>query len=265
MSRTTVVLADDHHIVRQGLRTLLEAEGDFAVIGEEADGLKVVALVERLRPDVLLLDVRMPGLNGLEITRQIVQRALKTRIVILSMHANETYVLDALRHGAAGYVLKDAHPSRHARGRPRGDRGPPLSQPRPVRARHRRVRPPSASGPGGCIRDPHHPRAGSPPVGGRKLQRVGDRRSPWHQSPDRGDPSREPDAETRPPKPDRPDPICLPTGDPATGGLRFAAPWPLVLPKNDLCPSRTDRPPAGEHPRGRALRKFGPKNPGNAG
>lgn len=110
MSRTTVVLADDHPIVRQGLRTLLEAEGDFAVIGEEADGLKVVALVERLRPDVLLLDVSMPGLTGLEITRQVVQRALKTRIVILSMHADETYVLDALRHGAAGYVLKDAPP-----------------------------------------------------------------------------------------------------------------------------------------------------------
>ena len=111
MSRTTVVLADDHPIMRQGLRTLLEAEGDFVVIGEEADGLQVVELVERLRPDVLLLDVRMPGLNGLEITRQIVQRALKTRIVILSMHANETYVLEALRHGAAGYVLKDANPA----------------------------------------------------------------------------------------------------------------------------------------------------------
>ena len=111
MSRITVVLADDHPILRQGLRTLLEAEGDFAVIGEEADGLKVVELVERLQPDVLLLDVRMPGLTGLEITRQIVQRARTTRIVILSMHANETYVLEALRNGAAGYVLKDAPPT----------------------------------------------------------------------------------------------------------------------------------------------------------
>lgn len=111
MSRTTVVLADDHHIVRKGLRILLEAEGEFAVIGEEADGLKVVELVERLRPDVLLLDVQMPGLNGLEITRQIVQRTLKTRVIILSMHANETYVREALRYGAHGYVLKDANPS----------------------------------------------------------------------------------------------------------------------------------------------------------
>ena len=111
MSRITVVLADDHHLVRQGLHTLLEAEGDFGVIGEEADGLKVVALVERLRPNVLVLDVQLPGLNGLEITRQIVQRGFQTRIVILSMHANETYVLEALRHGAAGYVLKDANPA----------------------------------------------------------------------------------------------------------------------------------------------------------
>jgi DNA-binding NarL/FixJ family response regulator len=111
MTRTTVVLADDHHIVRKGLRTLLEAEGAIGVIGEEADGLNVVALVERLRPDVLLLDVQMPGLNGLEITRQIVQRSLKTRVIILSMHKNETYVREALRYGAHGYVLKDADPS----------------------------------------------------------------------------------------------------------------------------------------------------------
>ena len=111
MSRITVVLADDHHLVRQGLRALLEAEGDFGVIGEEADGLKVVDLVERLRPNVLVLDVQMPGLNGLEITRRIVQQGFQTRVVILSMHANETYVLEALRHGAAGYVLKDADPA----------------------------------------------------------------------------------------------------------------------------------------------------------
>ncbi len=166
MSRTTVVLADDHHIVRQGLRTLLEAEGDFAVIGEEADGLKVVALVERLRPDVLLLDVRMPGLNGLEITRQIVQRALKTRIVILSMHADRNLVLDALRHGAAGYVLKDAPPSDMLVAVREVTAGRRYLSPALTERAVRRVRPPSASGPGGCIRDPHHPRAGSPPVGG---------------------------------------------------------------------------------------------------
>ena len=111
MSRISVVLADDHHVVRKGLHALLAAEGDLDIVGEEADGLKVVDLVERLRPNILLLDVQMPGLSGLEITRRISQRGLRTRVVILSMHANETYVLEALRHGAAGYVLKDATPA----------------------------------------------------------------------------------------------------------------------------------------------------------
>lgn len=108
MSKTTVVLADDHAIVRQGLRALLEATGEFAVIGEVADGLQVAGTVERLRPNVLVLDVIMPGLNGLEITRQVRKRCPETRVVILSMHANEAYVLQSLRNGAAGYVLKDA-------------------------------------------------------------------------------------------------------------------------------------------------------------
>ena len=102
----TIMLADDHHVVRQGLRTLLETEPDFQVVGETADGLEVMPLLERLQPDVLLLDLMMPGLNGLAITRQIQQYAIKTRVLILSMHANEAYVLEALQHGAAGYVLK---------------------------------------------------------------------------------------------------------------------------------------------------------------
>jgi two-component system response regulator NreC len=102
----TIVLADDHHIVRRGLRALLDAETDFVVVGEAAEGLQVVELVERLQPNVLIVDVQMPGLNGLEVTRQVVQRASQTRILVLSMHANEAYVLQALRNGAAGYVLK---------------------------------------------------------------------------------------------------------------------------------------------------------------
>ena len=105
---TTIVLADDHHIVRQGMRALLEAEPDFRLVGEAGDGLETVQLVERLRPDVLVLDLMMPGLNGLEVTRQVGKRSPQTRVVILSMHANEAYVLEALRNGAVGYVLKDA-------------------------------------------------------------------------------------------------------------------------------------------------------------
>lgn len=105
---TTIVLADDHHVVRQALRTLLDAEPDFAVIGEAADGLKVADLIEELKPDVLVVDLMMPGLNGLDITRQIQQRSFHTRVVILSMYANEAYVLEALQIGAIGYVLKDS-------------------------------------------------------------------------------------------------------------------------------------------------------------
>ena len=105
---TTIVLADDHRVVRQGLRALLEAESGFRLVGEAGDGLETVQLVERLHPDVLVLDLMMPGLNGLEVTLQVGKRSPQTRVVILSMHANEAYVLEALRNGAAGYVLKDA-------------------------------------------------------------------------------------------------------------------------------------------------------------
>lgn len=105
---TTIVLADDHSVVRAGLRALLEGEAGFRVIGEASDGLEAVQNVERLRPDVLVVDVMMPGLNGIEVTRQVRQRLPATKVVVLSMHAHEPYVLEALRHGASGYVLKDA-------------------------------------------------------------------------------------------------------------------------------------------------------------
>lgn len=103
-----IMLADDHQIVRQGLQALLEAEPDMEVIGGVADGLAVSDAVEQLRPDVLVLDLMMPGLNGLDVARLVRQRSPKVQIIILSMHANEAYVLQALRNGASGYVLKDA-------------------------------------------------------------------------------------------------------------------------------------------------------------
>jgi two-component system, NarL family, response regulator NreC len=105
---TTIVLADDHQIVRQGLQALLKAEPNFSVIGEAGDGLEAVTLVERLKPDVLIIDLMLPGLNGLEVTRQVSQRWPQTRVVILSMHVNEAYVLEGLRNGAAAYVLKES-------------------------------------------------------------------------------------------------------------------------------------------------------------
>ena len=104
----TLLLADDHHVVRQGLRALLEAEPDFRVVGEASDGLEVPDLVERLKPNVLVVDLMMPGLSGLEVMRQVSKRSPQTRVVVLSMHSNEAYVLEALRNGAAGYILKDS-------------------------------------------------------------------------------------------------------------------------------------------------------------
>jgi DNA-binding NarL/FixJ family response regulator len=104
------VIADDHAVVRQGLRAVLGAEPDLVVVGEAGDGLEAGALVERLQPDLLIADVMMPGLTGLELTRQVRQRFPDTRVLIVSMYANEAFVIEALRHGASGYVLKEAGP-----------------------------------------------------------------------------------------------------------------------------------------------------------
>jgi DNA-binding NarL/FixJ family response regulator len=104
----TIVLADDHHVVRQGLRALLQAEPDFSIVGEAADGREALTLIEGLKPKVLIVDVMMPGLNGLEVTRQVHQLSAKTRVVVLSMYANEAYVMEALRNGASAYVLKES-------------------------------------------------------------------------------------------------------------------------------------------------------------
>jgi DNA-binding NarL/FixJ family response regulator len=105
---TTIFLADDHHLVREGLRVLLEAEADFSVVGEAADGLSAVQQIERLSPEVAIIDLMMPDLNGLEVARHVRQHRPNTRVVILSMHANEAYVLEALRNGVSAYVLKDS-------------------------------------------------------------------------------------------------------------------------------------------------------------
>ena len=105
-----IVLADDHPVVRAGVRNLLEAEPDMQVVGEVHEALRVEAEVDRLQPDILVLDLLMPDLNGLEVARRVTKRTPGTRIVILSMHANEAYVVEALRNGAIGYVLKGAPP-----------------------------------------------------------------------------------------------------------------------------------------------------------
>lgn len=108
MSPLTIVLADDHAVVRSGLRALLESELVCAVVGEAGNGPEALALVERLQPTLLVVDLMMPGLSGLEVARQARQTAPNTKIVILSMHSDESYVREALRVGVTAYVLKEA-------------------------------------------------------------------------------------------------------------------------------------------------------------
>lgn len=105
---TNILLADDHQILRQGLRKLLEEEPGFIVVGETGDGLEAAAMAEKLRPDILVVDMIMPGLNGLDVIRQVRQHNHQIRIIVLSMHANEAYVVEALRQGASGYLLKES-------------------------------------------------------------------------------------------------------------------------------------------------------------
>lgn len=103
-----VVLADDHPMVRHGLRTVLETAAEFQVIGEAGDGREAIRLVKKLAPDLLVLDLVMPGVGGLEVIRHIKRQGWETRIVVFSMHTSEAYVLEALRNGADGYVLKES-------------------------------------------------------------------------------------------------------------------------------------------------------------
>jgi DNA-binding NarL/FixJ family response regulator len=106
----SIILADDHQLVRKGLRALLSTEADFQVISEANDGLETVKLVCDLKPDILVLDLMMGGINGLEVLHQLGKKNNRTGIVILSMHDNEAYVLEALRGGAKAYVLKESAP-----------------------------------------------------------------------------------------------------------------------------------------------------------
>jgi DNA-binding NarL/FixJ family response regulator len=107
----SVVVADDHLVVRRGLRALLESEPGISVIGEASDGTQALDTVARLAPDVLVLDLVMPGTAGFDVLKRLAQQKAATRVVVLSMHASESYVVDALRLGATSYVVKDSSAS----------------------------------------------------------------------------------------------------------------------------------------------------------
>jgi two-component system, NarL family, response regulator NreC len=103
----TIVLVDDHDIVRAGLRAILDTEKDFQIVGEASDGQTALQIVQHLKPDILLLDLVLPKLNGLDVARSVHNISPGTQVIVLSMHSNEAYVVDALKIGVAGYVLKD--------------------------------------------------------------------------------------------------------------------------------------------------------------
>ncbi|RME75485.1 MAG: DNA-binding response regulator [Chloroflexi bacterium] len=103
-----VLLVDDHVVVRQGLKALMSEEPDIEVVGEASNGREALEKAAAVQPDVVLMDISMPGLNGIEATRQICQRLPDVKVVVLSMHANEEYVFQVLQAGASGYVLKQS-------------------------------------------------------------------------------------------------------------------------------------------------------------
>lgn len=105
---TRIILADDHAVMRTGLRLVLERQSDFQVVGEASDGREAVAMTQKLTPDILVMDIGMPNLNGIEAARQVAAQTPQTAVVILSMHSDESYVLRALKAGAKAYLLKES-------------------------------------------------------------------------------------------------------------------------------------------------------------
>lgn len=108
MRKTRVLLADDHQLMRSGLRLMLERESDMSVVGEASDGREAVALAKSLKPDVVVMDIAMPNLSGIEAAHQMTEENPELGIVMLTMHSDESYVLRALKAGSRGYLLKDS-------------------------------------------------------------------------------------------------------------------------------------------------------------
>ncbi|NNE77852.1 MAG: response regulator transcription factor [Pricia sp.] len=104
---TTIVLADDHSLVRDGIRALLESEADLEVIGEASNGREAIAMTDQKKPDILIIDIRMPGMNGIETVDELRKKNSPVKAIILSMHDSEEYILQSVSAGAKGYLLKD--------------------------------------------------------------------------------------------------------------------------------------------------------------
>lgn len=110
MSNVNVLIVDDHPLLRQGLSRLLELEGGINVVGQASNGIEALHLMDQLEPDVLLLDINMPGMNGIEVAKAVREKHPNTEVLVLTIHDNESYVNEMIRVGAKGYLLKDAEP-----------------------------------------------------------------------------------------------------------------------------------------------------------
>lgn len=108
MSRIRILIADDHSIVREGLKQLLELEEDFEVVGQASNGVETIERVKELKPDVLLLDINMPVMNGIKALKKLKDEKIDTRIIILTIHEDREYLLETMQIGASGYILKDS-------------------------------------------------------------------------------------------------------------------------------------------------------------
>jgi DNA-binding NarL/FixJ family response regulator len=106
----TIILADDHHLVRKALKVLLQAQSDFEIVAEASDGMEAIELVEKKKPDILLLDLAIPRTHGLDVIRRI-SKTKRTKILVVSMHSADAYVIEAMKNGACGYVLKQSSPA----------------------------------------------------------------------------------------------------------------------------------------------------------
>jgi len=107
LEKLRIMIADDHSIVREGLKQLLEIEGEFEVVGQAANGVEVIEKIDAMNPDVLLLDINMPGMNGLQTIKELKAQGNDIKIVILTIHDDREYLMETMQNGAAGYILKD--------------------------------------------------------------------------------------------------------------------------------------------------------------
>ncbi len=195
---TRILLADDHGVVRQGLRAVLARDALFEVIGESGDGREAVRLAEALQPDVVIMDISMPQLNGIQAAKQILKANPRTHIIILSMHSDETYLMRALQAGVKGYLLKESAEEDLIRAVRMVAQGKPFFSPAVdkrtagrLHARH------AAAKSAGLLRPADRTRKGSAAVTGRRKIEQGSRYclGPEHQY--SGNTSHKFDAETR--------------------------------------------------------------------